>query len=188
MATSPTVARLLPAILRMCDRPGALLLRLATFALTLFTLMAALVWYHSDTLTRYLPALFALAGWICVGTFSYFRAGIRRSLDSHPPQTITGTELQTSDPTSTSSDLATGLHADITAIGEAYRETQIITTRFFPRINATQRALVHAAGGVVNAPYLRYDLRLVLASFVGTNLTVALATFGSIVCALALLL
>lgn len=189
MTGSPTIARLLPTVLRMCDKPGALLLRAATFALAVFSLMAGLVWHHSDSAFRYLPAIFAVTGWICVGMFSFYRARIRQGLDSNPPPVVSGGVLATGDDaTSTSSAVTSGLQAEMSALSEAYRETQIVTTRFFPRINGAQRALVRAAGGVVNAPYLRYDLRLVLLTFLGTFATVGLSVLGVFICAFALLL
>ena len=53
---------------------------------------------------------------------------------------------------------------------------------------AAQRALLRAAGGPVNAPYLRDDLRVTLVAFLGTVAAIPLGVLGAFVCAFSLLL
>jgi len=78
--------------------------------------------------------------------------------------------------------------ADEDALREAAAEAQIHTARWFPRVEAAQRALLRAAGGPVNAPYLRDDLRVTLVAFLGTVAAIPLGVLGAFVCAFSLLL
>lgn len=59
--------------------------------------------------------------------------------------------------------------------------------RVFGRMERAQRALLTAAGGAAQAPYLRDDLRVTVASFVGTMLTIAVGSLGILVLAAVLL-
>lgn len=65
-------------------------------------------------------------------------------------------------------------------------ETQRRDT-WMPRIEAAQRAAIVAAGGLVNAPYLKADLRITLASAFATLASVPLSIFFIIVALLSLL-
>jgi multisubunit Na+/H+ antiporter MnhG subunit len=58
--------------------------------------------------------------------------------------------------------------------------------RVFGRIERAQRSLLAAAGGPANAPYLADDLRVTVAAFVGTLVTIALGGLLVIVLAIAL--
>lgn len=60
--------------------------------------------------------------------------------------------------------------------------------RVFGRIERAQRALLTAAGGRVNAPYLADDLRITVAAFAGTVLTIVVGGLGIVVLAVVLLL
>src|SRR5690606_6163665 len=68
------------------------------------------------------------------------------------------------------------------------RGPRATAARWFPRVEAAQRALLRAAGGPVNAPYLRDDLRVTLLAFLGTVAAIPLGVLGAFVCAFALLL
>lgn len=59
--------------------------------------------------------------------------------------------------------------------------------RVLGSVERAQRALLTAAGGTAGAPYLKDDLRLTVASFVGTLLAIPLAALTAIVLALILL-
>lgn len=48
---------------------------------------------------------------------------------------------------------------------------------WMPRVEAAQRAAIAAAGGIVNAPYLKDDLRVTIASAILTALAIPTATF-----------
>ena len=55
------------------------------------------------------------------------------------------------------------------------------TARYFPRVEAAQRALVLAAGGTVNAPYLKDDLRVTLVALLGTFVAIPVGAIGAMV-------
>lgn len=58
---------------------------------------------------------------------------------------------------------------------------------WMPRINAAQRSAIAAAGGVVNAPYLRDDLRITILSALVAAVAVPVGSFFAILAVLALL-
>lgn len=59
--------------------------------------------------------------------------------------------------------------------------------RVFGRIERAQRALLAAAGGPTNAPYLADDLRITVVAFAGTLVTIAVGGLLVLVLAIALL-
>ncbi|MDN5559704.1 MAG: hypothetical protein L0G23_09765 [Ruaniaceae bacterium] len=60
-----------------------------------------------------------------------------------------------------------------------YVETQARDSRFLPGVEATQRAMLQAAGGPVNAPYLKADLRITMVAFAGTLAAIPLSFSGA---------
>lgn len=62
-----------------------------------------------------------------------------------------------------------------------YVELQNRDAQWLPGVEATQRAMVQAAGGTVNAPYLKADLRITMLSFIGTLIAVPLAASGAFI-------
>ena len=71
------------------------------------------------------------------------------------------------------SSASVGGDADAARADEAQRmhdaalEGQELRNTWMPRVEAAQRAAIAAAGGTVNAPYLKDDLRMTLASYMG---------------------
>ena len=183
MSQSETVSRLLPTIMMMARRPGKAVLILASLVLAIYTLASVLLLNTSHTFIAFLPLATAVVAWIAVGTFAWYRARINQQL----PDRSTSRDLAA--PAGASNDgLDARYRAEAEALGSAYQESRIHTVRFLPRIEAAQRALLRAAGGPVQAPYLRYDMRWVLLSFLGTIAAIPLALAGSAICFLALLL
>ncbi len=98
---------------------------------------------------------------------------------------------------------------DVRAVMNAFTEIQLPTTerrgagarmtamfgvgrlavigRVFGRMERAQRALMTAAGGRANAPYLVDDLRVTVAAFVGTLVTIGIGSLGVLVLAAVLL-
>ena len=58
---------------------------------------------------------------------------------------------------------------------------------WMPRIDAAQRSAIAAAGGVVNAPYLRDDLRITILSALVAAVAVPVGSFFAVLAVLALL-
>ncbi|WP_250506284.1 hypothetical protein [Bowdeniella massiliensis] len=197
MTSSQTVTKLLPTLLRIAHKPGGLLLMAAAGATGLLTLMSLAVIASSSSPIRFLPLALAIVLWIFIAAFGIYREILRRNLDDLERQ-ATGVAVVIDDdvvshdqevaPHQSSGAVNSALHDEAQALGEAYRETTIRTAKYFPRIEAAQRGLIRAAGGVVNAPYLKHDLRIIIGSFIGTAAALPLALFGFTVCAFALLL
>ena len=182
--------RLLPTLLKIAHRPGGLLLAAACVGLGLFTLMALALALTSGSPIAWLPLVIAAVLWVCVGTFAFYRAQLQRHVQAiaHQADARVIVDQSVAAPTaSTEGTVSSQLHTEAQVLGEAYRESTIRTARYFPRIEAAQRGLLQAAGGVANAPYLKYDLRLVLGAFLGTALALPASIVGFIVCAFALL-
>ncbi len=70
---------------------------------------------------------------------------------------------------------------------DAMLEAQDIRDTWMPRVEAAQRAAVAAAGGLVNAPYLKDDLRITLVSGLVAVIGLPLGFFLLILAAFALL-
>lgn len=99
--------------------------------------------------------------------------------------------------------------ADVRAVMDAFTEAQLPPTdqrssgarltrlfgigrlsvigRVFGRMERAQRALMTAAGGPTQAPYLVDDLRITVAAFAGTVVTIVVGGLGIIVLAIVLL-
>lgn len=100
----------------------------------------------------------------------------RRADGTGAPQTD-GTSASSgsraSESSRTSKDRARMSPAEAARADEAQRmhdamlEEQELRDTWMPRVEAAQRAAIAAAGGTVNAPYLKDDLRVTLASYIG---------------------
>lgn len=62
-----------------------------------------------------------------------------------------------------------------------YVESRSSDARFLPGVEAAQRAMLQAAGGAVNAPYLKADLRVTMVAFVGTLVAIPLSVSGGFI-------
>lgn len=183
MSQSETVSRLLPTIMMMARRPGKAVLILSSLALAIYTLASVLLLNTSHTFIAYLPLATALVGWIAVGIFAWYRARINQQLPDRTSSRDLAVPAGTAD-----NGLDTRYRAEAEALGSAYQESRIHTVRFLPRIEAAQRGLLRAAGGPVQAPYLRYDMRWVLLSFLGTICAIPLSIAGSTICFIVVLI
>ncbi len=70
---------------------------------------------------------------------------------------------------------------------DAKMEATQLRDTWMPRVEAAQRAAIAAAGGTVNAPYLKDDLRVTIVSAVLSGLAIPAATFFSFVAFFSLL-
>lgn len=176
-------------LVRLTRRPGFLLLGAATVPVVVFVLLALLVGLQAATGGGW--ALFAVALLLAVpvALLAIRRERLRRTTDGFPGAGAVVAGGVVDHPAIPATDPLTGaVGAEAGTWAEAVAETQIRTARWLPRVEATQRALVRAAGGVVNAPYLRDDLRVTLLAVVGTLLAIPLATLGVFLAAFVLLL
>ncbi len=70
---------------------------------------------------------------------------------------------------------------------DAKMEATQLRDTWMPRVEAAQRAAIAAAGGIVNAPYLKDDLRVTIVSAILSGLAIPAATFFAFVAFFALL-
>src|SRR5699024_544017 len=66
--------------------------------------------------------------------------------------------------------------------------TDLPRTRFMPGVAIVQRIMLDAAGGPVNAPYLKDDLRITILAAIGAVVAVPLSILGAFIAVFALLL
>ncbi|MDO5699979.1 MAG: hypothetical protein Q4P36_00695 [Bowdeniella nasicola] len=190
MSQSHAVNQLLPLLVRITAKPGAFLLIASSVVWALFAVMTLALWFRSDSGAVWLPVIVAVILFIAIASFAFFRSRILSGVEELNRRTRTEVIVSqdVAEPReSETSQLSSQLQEEAEILGEAYRESMIRTARFFPRIEAAQRGLVRAAGGLGQAPFLKYDMRLVLASFLLTAAAIPLSILGFITCAFALL-
>ena len=177
--TSDAVNRIAANVVRLARTPGRLLLVGAGVPLAAFLLLAFLVGLGAERWTAWGPFALAVLLAVPLVVLAVRRARLQRATADLPQDPVTsagGVVVITDQP------------ADEDALREAATEAQIHTARWFPRVEAAQRALLRAAGGPVNAPYLRDDLRVTLVAFLGTVAAIPLGVLGAFVSAFSLLL
>lgn len=185
-ATSDAMNRVVANLVRLARRPGRLLLTAAAVPVGVFALLALLLGLDAEAWTGWVPLVLAGVLAVPVVVLTVRRERLQRTtadLGDHPVTTAGGVLVVPGDRTArapTEEELAT--------LSEAMDEGRVRTARWFPRVEATQRALVRAAGGTVHAPYLRDDLRVTLLAFLGTVAAIPLGVLGAFVSAFALLL
>jgi len=181
--TSDAMNRTVADLVRLARKPGRLLLTGAAVPVGVFAVLALLLGLEAERWTGWLPLVLAGVLAVPVAVLAVRRQRLQRTTEglAERPVTIPGSgvvvvvEGQTRTP------------AD-PAWGEAVQEGRMRTARWFPRVEAAQRAAVRAAGGTVNAPYLKDDLRVTLVAFLGTVAAIPLGVLGAFASAFALLL
>jgi hypothetical protein len=174
-----------PPLVRLADRPGGALLKVASFGTGSFAILGLAHALAFDGWRAWLPLAFAALLAIPVAVLAMRRRRLRlqvdgmtvhRTVSANPREIV----IVNGEPVGPSADSRAAYDAAVT-------ESRIRTARFMPRVEAAQRAAVAAAGGHVHAPYLRDDLRITIAALVGTLAAIPLAALGSVVTALVLL-
>jgi hypothetical protein len=186
-APADVLNQVVPPLVRLARRPGAWLLRVAALAVGVFVLLGLVHGAQGKDWVAWVPFVFALLLAVPVVTLAVRRHRLQvRTRDVELPQrTVSGsrTELVVRD-----GEPVAGLSpAASEAIAAAIAESRLRTARYLPRVEAAQRAAIAAAGGTVNAPYLKDDLRVTVLALLGTLVAIPVASFGAIVTALALL-
>ncbi len=183
--TSPgdVINEAVPALVRLTDRPGAALLRVAGLGVAAFAALGLIFAQTGPRPGALLPLVLAAVLALPVGLLALRRWRLQAftaDLSRHPTVTPEAGAVDTyaaGSPAASRQD----------PLGDAIVEGRIRTARFMPRVEAAQRAAIAAAGGTVNAPYLRDDFRVTLIALLGTLAAVPLSTLGSIVTAIVLL-
>lgn len=185
-AAGDVLNQVVPTLVRVARRPGAVLLRVAAWAISVFAFLGLV---HGVTGTGWASWVsLVLAGFLAVPVLVL---AVRRErlqsqtagLQPHPtiganPGALVFYDAEPPrDPQWGEGD----------SLSAAMAENAVRMARFLPRVEAAQRAGLLAAGGPVNAPYLRDDLRVTVAALLGTLAAIPLATLGSIVTAVLVL-
>lgn len=188
-ATSDAMNQIASNLVRLTRRPGLLLLGAATLPVVLFVVLSLIVGLQAATGGGWTLFALALLLAVPVALLAIRRERLRRTTDGLPGAGTVVAGGVVDHPATPGADPLTGaLGEEMGTWNEAMAETHIRTARWLPRVEATQRALVRAAGGVVNAPYLRDDLRVTLLAVLGTVLAIPLAVLGVFLAAFVLLL
>lgn len=171
----------LRSLVRLADRPGAALVRVAGLGVGVFALLGLVYRLGNTDPSGWLPFALAAVLAVPVVVLAVRRWRLRAlALDAPSAPTVTPRVGEVVVP-------GTDDGVPHEPVAEAIVEGRIRTARFMPRVEAAQRAAVAAAGGTVNAPYLRDDLRVTIAALIGTLAAIPLSTLGSIVTAIVLL-
>lgn len=182
------MSRIAADLVRLARRPGALLLWAAGVPVGVFVFLALLVGRQATTgggwTLLVLAALLAVPVLVLAVRRERMR---RRTRAAATPGVVLGGGVVDRPAPDGTDPRAAALGAEAGTWEEAVRETRIHAARWLPRVEATQRALVRAAGGLANAPYLRDDLRVTLLAFLGTVVAIPLGVLGSFVAAFTLL-
>lgn len=184
-ATSDAMNRIVVNIVRLARRPGLMLLVAAGVPVGVFLLLGLLVGLDAVSWVGWVPFALAVVLAVPVGVLAVRRERLQRAtadLGDHRVTTVGGVVVVSGE------QAGSPLEEELSTLGEALDEGRVHTARWFPRVEAAQRALLRAAGGPVNAPYLRDDLRVTLVAFLGTVAAIPLGVLGAFVCAFALLL
>ena len=178
-ATGDVLNQVVPTLVRLARRPGGFLLQAAAAVVGVFALLGLGYGVSGSGWTGWVPFAFALLLAIPVGVLAVRRERLQVQTQSlHLHRTITGdTSLVTYDSVASRDPV----QEELDALSSAMAENAVRTARFFPRVEAAQRAGLRAAGGPVNAPYLRDDLRVTLGALIGTIAAIPLALLGSTV-------
>lgn len=156
-------------LLRLANAPGALLVRAAGIVVLPYLALALLAATKRPGFFTFLLAGVAILAAGVVGFFAWRRARFAALIDEAedlgvvpveqgellpPGQPVTAEERRARD-----ARLDRIFHEELTHLKPTW----------WPRVEAFQRAIVRAAGGPTNAPYLRDDLRVtVLAALLST--------------------
>lgn len=175
---------MVPPLVRLVDRPGALLLRAALFGVTVLALLGLAHVISQVGWPAWLPlgsagllAVPVAVLWVRRRRLQIFTTG----LGVYPSLADASCVVVIHD------DGSAARAESLSTYDAAIAENRIRRARFMPRVEAAQRAAVAAAGGTVHAPYLQDDLRVTIVALFGTLAAIPLSTLGSVVTAISLL-
>ncbi|MFH5823543.1 hypothetical protein [Georgenia sp. AZ-5] len=181
-AAGDVLNQVVPVLVRLARRPGGLLLTAAALGVGVLALLGAVYTLAGDG-GSWFPLV--LAGVLAVPVLVL---AVRRERLQARTQglALRPTVVGTRDVV-VAGAAPNPVQEELEAINGALVESSIRTARFLPRVEAAQRAAVRAAGGTVNAPYLKDDLRVTLVALVGTVAAVPVSAVASVVTAVLLL-
>lgn len=184
-ATGDVLNQVVPALVRLARRPGAALLLLASVTVGAFTLLGLVYGLTGADGAAWVPFGLATLMAVPVVTLAVRRHRLQvqtQGLDER--RTISGNPAalaRLDDPDGIAA------HDERETLSAAMAENALRTARFLPRVEAAQRAARLVAGGTVQAPYLKDDIRITLVALLATLAAVPLGSLGAVVTAILLL-
>lgn len=188
-AAGDMLNQVVPTLVRVARRPGALLLTASGVAVAIFALLGLLLGAGGSGWRDWIPFALSLVLAVPVLVLAVRRARLQsqtHDLDLHHTVTagrgeVVVVDSHGQDPT------RHALQDEVDTLDAAMAEGAVRTARFLPRVEAAQRAALVAAGGRVRAPYLADDLRVTIVALLGTLAAVPLSVLGATVTAVLLL-
>lgn len=171
--------RVVAALLRIVRRPGQVLLVLAAVPVAIFAFVALLVGIAGGGWVLLVVA--AVLGLPLV-VLSWRRHRLQRWAESEDEQPV----VEVIDGESGSRVVI--VQGDTPGDRRVISFTDLPRTRFMPGVAIVQRIMLDAAGGPVNAPYLKDDLRITILAAIGAVVAVPLSILGAFIAVFALLL
>lgn len=184
-ATGDVLNQVVPALVRLARRPGAALLWLAAATLGAFAVLGLVHGLTGNAAGDWLPLVLAAFLAIPAVVLAVRRRRLQHQVEEVGPRpTIAGSsgEVARRDQWADGRVPGDGRWQDEReTLSAAMAENALRTARFLPRVEAAQRAARRAAGGTVQAPYLKDDIRITLVALLATLASIPLASFGTVV-------
>jgi hypothetical protein len=177
--TADLINSVFPSLIRFGSRPGGIVLVAAAIADGFFLLFSYLA--ARTTGAPFAWFLFVVAAGLAVfvALLAWRRARLTRHVDEM--EAALAAQQLSAGVVDRPAPAADRLGEEMAFLEEVRWENSVRTARYFPRIEAAQRALVLAAGGTVNAPYLKDDLRVTLVALLGTLAAIPIGALGAMV-------
>lgn len=184
-ATGDVLNQVVPALVRLARRPGAVLLALASATVGTFAVLGLAHGATGASAGDWVPLVLAALLATPVVTLAVRRHRLQTQVERVGEQrTVAGSAgvvVRADEPS------PSRLQEERDTLSAAFAESSLRTARFLPRVEAAQRAARLAAGGTVQAPYLKDDIRVTLVALLATLVAVPLGTLGAVVTAILLL-
>ncbi|MDO5033970.1 MAG: hypothetical protein Q4E01_01075 [Actinomycetaceae bacterium] len=171
--------------------PGRLLIRLASLSAGVTTLLGIIGASSFGSWGYWIPIILGVLGLAVTGFFAFRRKQLQDAIRVSGRKNVIGEQTAVAR-RGEQGDRQSELHDLAAREGEKVRraraEFENRTARFFPRIEALQRAMKQMISPSYDAAWLEIDIRPTLAAFIGTVLVIPIGGFLIVMTAFALLL
>jgi len=175
--TTDLINKVFPAMIRFGSRPGSILLAMAAIADGLYLLLSYLAARSAGSFFAWFLFAVAVVLAVFIAVFAWRRERLTRHVDDM--EAALAAQNLSAGVVAMPAPAADRLSDELGLLQEVQWENSIRTARYLPRVEAAQRAMVLAAGGTVNAPYLKDDLRVTLVALLGTIVAIPAALLGA---------
>lgn len=172
--------------------PGKLLIQMATATSAVVVILGLIGVFSYHTWGWWVPTLLGLIGLGITGFFAFRRRQLLAAFRASGPRNVIGEEGRLVRLADSETDRQEQLREMAAREGEKVRrareEYSRRTARFFPHVEALQRAMKQMVNPSYDAVWLEIDIRPTLASFIATVLVIPIGGFLIVLTAFALLL